>query len=212
MTGHTTKSRSLVPVLLAVAVGAVLVGCSSTEPTGQSAAEPASPSGSGEAPEGVRTAVALLEPTDGHRAGGTVTFTQAADGIHVTATIEGLSPGEHGFHVHEFGDCAAPDASSAGGHFNPDGTPHGAPDAPPDLRHAGDLGNIEADASGHATYDRLDSDIAFSGDHSIIGKSVIVHQGRDDLTSQPSGDAGPRVACGIIEMQSDETDAGSAGS
>jgi Cu-Zn family superoxide dismutase len=107
---------------------------------------------------------------------------------------------EH-FHVHELGDCSAADASSAGGHFRPFANPHGGRDA--DRRHVGDLGNLTANASGVAEADFVDSRVtlggpALSGTASILGRAVIVHRQRDDLTSQPSGDAGARVACGVV--------------
>jgi Cu-Zn family superoxide dismutase len=105
-------------------------------------------------------------------------------------------PGPHGFHIHEKGDCSAADASSAGGHFNPTGKPHGGPDS--DARHAGDFGNIEADATGNARYSRTFSDLTLDGESSIIGKAIIVHQKADDLKTQPSGDAGGRIGCGVI--------------
>ena len=146
-----------------------------------------------------REAVAVLNPTEGNDVRGQVTFTATGGGVRVVAEIEGLGAGTHGFHVHEFGDCSAPDASSAGGHFNPQNAPHGAPDAPAAERHAGDLGNIEADADGTARYDRTDAVLSLSGPNSVIGKAVVVHAQRDDLTSQPTGDAGDRLACGVIE-------------
>jgi superoxide dismutase, Cu-Zn family len=127
---------------------------------------------------------------------GKVTFTQRADGVEVMAELTGLTPGKHGFHVHEFGDCSKMDGTSAGGHFNPEGMPHGGPDSA--QRHVGDFGNVEAGASGKAVYKRVDHLIALSGPHSIIGRSIIVHAGADDLTSQPSGNAGARVGCGVI--------------
>lgn len=144
-------------------------------------------------------ATAELKPTEGSNVVGTVTFTAENDGLRVVAVIEGLAPGLHGFHVHEHGDCSAPDASSAGGHFNPHGTPHGGPDAAHGERHAGDLGNLEADASGVARYERLDQLLALTGPDSILGKAVIVHAKADDLSTQPAGDAGPRLACGVIQ-------------
>jgi Cu-Zn family superoxide dismutase len=143
----------------------------------------------------VTRAIAVLHPTRGSEAHGTVTFDRVDGGITISADIEGLAAGEHGFHVHEFGDCSAPDGTSAGGHFNPEGAQHGAPTD--QERHVGDLGNITADPSG-AHYERTDDVITFEGAHSIIGRAVIVHAGEDDLTSQPSGDAGARVACGVI--------------
>ncbi|MFA5514847.1 MAG: superoxide dismutase family protein [Desulfuromonadales bacterium] len=151
---------------------------------------------------GETRAVAQLQPTQGHDVRGTVTFTQKAEGVAIEASVQGLSPGKHGIHVHEVGDCSAPDASSAGEHYNPQGSPHGAPDNPPAQRHVGDLGNIEVGPEGDAaTYKRTDQVIQLQGKESIIGKAVVIHAGPDDLTSQPAGDSGPRVACGVIESE-----------
>jgi len=147
-----------------------------------------------------RTAVATLQPTEGSDVHGTVTFTLVEGGVHVTAEVSGLTEGDHGFHIHEYGDCSAADGTSAGGHFNPDGTPHGAPMNPPSARHVGDLGNIHAGPDGKATYDRVDTELAFTGPHSILGRGLIVHEGADDLTTQPTGNAGARVACGVIGL------------
>jgi Cu-Zn family superoxide dismutase len=142
-------------------------------------------------------AIAVLHPTAGNKVSGTVTFTEDADGVKVHAEITGLTPGNHGFHVHEFGDCSAPDATSAGAHFNPTNKPHAGPDAPE--RHVGDMGNVEADASGKATLDYVDHDMSLTNDQkSVIGRSVIVHTKADDLKTQPTGDSGARVACGVI--------------
>jgi len=144
----------------------------------------------------ITKAIAVIYPTEGNEAHGIVTFTKVDTGIQIVADIEGLSPGKHGFHIHEYGDCSAPDATSAGGHFNPDNTEHGAPD---DItRHVGDLGNLDAGEDGSAHYERIDSFVSFSGLHSIIGLAIVIHAGEDDFTSQPSGNAGPRVACGVI--------------
>lgn len=143
-------------------------------------------------------AKATLNPTKGNNVHGNVTFTAIPEGgIKVVANIDGLTPGKHGFHVHEFGDCSAPDGSSAGGHFNPKKLPHGAPDA--HERHAGDLGNIVADEKGHVHFERIDKVIALSGENNIIGRSIIVHEKEDDF-SQPVGNAGGRLACGVIEV------------
>lgn len=145
-------------------------------------------------------AVAELAPTEGNKVKGTVNFTQGADGVSVTGEITGLTPGEHGFHVHANGDCSAPDGKSAGGHFNPGDTKHAAPTD--EEHHEGDMGNITADADGVA---KIDESFDFlklgDGPESIIGKAIIVHGGADDLKSQPSGAAGPRVACGVIKVQ-----------
>jgi Cu-Zn family superoxide dismutase len=142
-------------------------------------------------------AIAVLHPTAGNKVSGTVTFSEEADGVRVQADITGLAPGKHGFHVHEFGDCSAPDLASAGGHFNPTNKPHAGPDAA--QRHVGDMGNVEADASGAAKLDYVDHEISLTYDQrSVIGRSVIVHAKADDLNSQPAGDSGARIACGVI--------------
>jgi len=145
------------------------------------------------------SAQAVIEPTEGNDVRGTVRFVQEGAKVRVIADLTGLTPGEHGIHVHEHGDCSAPDGSSAGGHFNPTNQPHAGPDA--DARHVGDMGNIVADSAGKAHLDYVDSKIALSGPNSVVDRSVIVHSGRDDLTSQPSGDSGKRVACGVIKLE-----------
>ncbi len=144
--------------------------------------------------------VAELSPTEGNKAQGVVSFTSTDNGVLITAHVTGLEPGKHGFHIHETGDCSAPDGSSAGGHYNPGNSPHGAPTNPADQRHVGDLGNIQADASGTAHHEGTDAVITLEGPQAISGKAVIVHSGQDDLTSQPTGAAGSRVACGVIGL------------
>ncbi|MBN2174893.1 MAG: superoxide dismutase family protein [Bacteroidales bacterium] len=101
------------------------------------------------------------------------------DGIQVEAHMTGFSPGKHGFHVHQWGDCSAEDGTSTAGHFNPDNREHGGPNDA--IRHVGDLGNIEADEMGNATLIMTDTVISFEGTHSIIGRGIIVHAGEDDL-------------------------------
>jgi len=138
----------------------------------------------------------ILEPKSGSNVKGKVTFTKVGNTMKVVADIEGLTPGLHGFHIHEKGDCSAPDGTSAGGHFNPKSMQHAGPDSPE--RHEGDLGNITADANGKAHLEISDTMLTFEGESSILGKSVIVHEKADDLMTQPTGDAGGRIACGII--------------
>jgi Cu-Zn family superoxide dismutase len=150
---------------------------------------PASPGG--------MIAMATINPTQGNKVRGTVRFVQEGNSVRVIADLTGLTAGEHGFHVHENADCSAPDASSAGGHFNPTKHPHAGRDA--SERHVGDLGNITADANGRAKLDYLDTKLTLIGEHSIVGRSVVVHAQPDDLRSQPSGDSGARVGCGAIE-------------
>src|SRR5271157_593912 len=127
-----------------------------------------------------QTATATLVPTAGNTATGTVSFVQKGDRVSVTAKVSGLTPGGHGFHIHEKGDCSAPDGMSAGGHFNPTGKSHGDP-ATPD-HHAGDMPMLQADASGNAilTAD-LDVIRIGGGATDIVGKSVIVHKDADDF-------------------------------
>ena len=130
---------------------------------------------------------------------GTVEFKETDDGIEVTANIEGLKKGVHGFHIHEKGDCSAPDGKSAGGHFNPGGHKHGAPDAAE--HHEGDLGNITAEKDGKGTATLTIKGVTLGdGDTSIVGKGFIIHAKADDLKSQPVGNAGDRVACGVITL------------
>src|SRR5437867_6401683 len=144
----------------------------------------------------VTHAIAVLIPGKDSKVAGTIHFKKEAGGVHVTGTVTGLGAGNHGFHIHEFGDCSAADFTSAGGHFNPAGNPHGGPkDA---KRHEGDMGNIEAAAGGSATIDYVDAEMGFEGVKSILGRGVIVHANPDDFKTQPTGNAGGRVACGVI--------------
>jgi Cu-Zn family superoxide dismutase len=144
-------------------------------------------------------AVATLEPTQGNNAKGTVTFTPRGDKVRVTAQLTGLKPGaEHGFHVHEKGDCASGDGMSAGGHFNPAAKPHGNHAA--GERHAGDMANLKADAGGNAsaTFETTGLSVG-SGAADVVGRGLIVHRDPDDYKSQPAGNAGPRLACAVIK-------------
>jgi Cu-Zn family superoxide dismutase len=144
----------------------------------------------------VAKAVAVLSPLGSSGVSGTVVFTKAEGGIKVAVSLSGLKEGEHGFHVHEFGDCSAADGASAGGHFNPTAEPHAGPHDP--QRHTGDLGNVKAGPDGRATIEYVDRRAAFEGSNSILGRGVIVHANPDDLKTQPTGNAGGRLACGIV--------------
>jgi Cu-Zn family superoxide dismutase len=151
-----------------------------------------------------KKAVAVLHPTEGNTAHGIVTFTIVNDSVKVVADVQGLAPGKHGFHIHEYGDCSAPDGTSAGGHYNPFGAEHGAPTD--SNRHVGDLGNIVANQDSVAHFEWVDHMLELNGAFTIAGRAVIVHAGEDDLVSQPTGDAGPRVACGVIGIAKATTD------
>lgn len=143
-------------------------------------------------------AIAVVKPYQDHKISGTVTFTTVPGGIRIVADVDGLKPGKHGFHVHEHGDCSGHDGMKAGGHFNPTNTKHGGPDSAE--RHVGDFGNLEADAKGHAHYDRIDTLISLEGTNSIVGRSIMIHADPDDFITQPTGNSGPRIACGKIEL------------
>lgn len=153
-------------------------------------------------------AVATIAEVDGSGLSGTVEFVDIDDAVEIRYNLSGFTSQRlHGFHIHQNGSCE-PDstgtpAGAAGGHFNPLASEHGAPSNAPANRHAGDLGNIEPEATSVAIGTRIDSVLAFSGPTSIIGKAVIVHAGTDDLVSQPSGDAGSRIGCGIIRNARD---------
>jgi len=142
------------------------------------------------------TATAELQPRSGSNVHGTVRFSQAGERVRITGELTGGTPGMKGFHIHEKGDCSAPDAMSAAGHYNPAKTKHGAPGA----GHAGDLGNVTFDAAGNAHIDKTVSGIAVSREpaRGIVGRAVIVHLQEDDLKTDPTGNAGGRAACGVI--------------
>lgn len=139
---------------------------------------------------------AVLSPIKNSGVQGIITFTPVKNGVKVSANISGLTPGKHGFHIHEFGDISTPDGSGAGGHYNPSQSKHGSPDEHD--RHGGDLGNLFADQNGDANLEYIDSHIQLSGENSIIGRSIIVHEKEDDLETQPTGGAGARIAQGVI--------------
>jgi Cu-Zn family superoxide dismutase len=177
-----------------VLLGAALaVACAPKEAPAPAPA-PAEPVAPAPAPPSV--AHAVLQSTSG--VGGTVSFTEQGGSVTIEAHLTGVAAGDHGFHVHETGDCSAADYTSAGGHFNPTIAPHGAPsDA---AHHAGDLGNIAISADGSGTLSISSSMLSVApGANSVVGKAVIVHAKADDLKTQPTGDAGGRIGCGVIE-------------
>jgi Cu-Zn family superoxide dismutase len=164
---------------MSVAAAALVGACASTTPSGP-------------------RATATLEPTRGNATAGTVTFQQQGDKVLVTANVSGLKPNqEHGFHAHEKGDCSSGDGMSTGGHFNPGGKAHGRPDAD---HHAGDLPALKADAAGKASASFEISGVTIgSGSADLVGRGLIVHAAPDDYTTQPTGNSGARIACGVIK-------------
>jgi Cu-Zn family superoxide dismutase len=147
----------------------------------------------------INKAVAVVHPTNDSNVTGTVVFTKEGDSVRVQGNISGLKEGKHGFHIHQYGDCRADDGSSAGGHYNPAGNEHAA--RTDSIRHMGDMGNITADADGNASIDYVDPIIKLD---KIVGRAIVIHEGEDDLTSQPSGAAGPREGCGTIGIANPE--------
>ena len=206
---------------LAIAAFVIAAACGGKKPPpAAKPAEPAAPAAAAEAPAAKPAEPAEAEkpappppPPPKHatanmvgtakfkKVKGTVEFKEVEGGIEVTANLEGLKKGDHGFHIHEKGDCSAKDAASAGGHFNPSKHKHGAPDAAE--HHEGDLGNITAGADGKATTTMTIKGVTLGdGDNSIAGKGFIVHEKADDMKTQPTGNAGGRVACGVITLDS----------
>lgn len=201
----------LIHTSLFAAIAALgLAACGKPADTPQTETQPAAPAESATtepapAAEPASTAdasaTAELAPTQGNETKGSVTFKLVDGKVHVTGQISGLKPGsEHGFHIHEKGDCSAPDGTSAGGHFNPGKQDHGSVASDP--HHGGDMPNIKADDKGVATIDGPVSsnvNIGKGDDFDIIGRGLIVHADPDDYTSQPTGNAGARLACAVIQ-------------
>jgi Cu-Zn family superoxide dismutase len=154
----------------------------------------------------VTMAVAMVEGLGDHKVKGKVTFKQMGEGVEIEGEFTGLQPGQHGFHIHEFGDCSMADGKCAGGHFNPNGGKHSSPEDPG--RHAGDLGNLKADSTGKASFKMNDSMLSLSGPNSVIGRSVIIHAKPDDMKTQPSGDSGDRIGCGVIGIADPKIEGG----
>ena len=215
----------LAQLALAVVALVTLVGCQEercasceSAPSGRAAAITAAPAGTGHdhgatAPAAAAhdhgatgemsckspaALVAAIHPTKGNTAAGVVRFTPVPTGVRIVADITGLTPGgKHAIHIHEFGDVSAEDGSAAGGHYNPGGHTHGGPET--EHHHAGDLGNLTADAAGNAHYELVVKDLTLCcGKTPVIGRSIIIHAKEDDLASQPAGNAGPRIAQGVI--------------
>ncbi len=164
---------------LAPIAAALLVGACASYPVGPSA-------------------TAQLVPTKGNAVSGTVTFAKQGNAVLVSGEVRGLAPSkEHGFHVHEKGDCSSGDGLSAGGHFNPLGKAHGAHDH--SEHHAGDLASLKADANGVARFSHVaDTLTVGDGATDVIGRGLIVHRDPDDFKTQPTGNAGPRLACAVV--------------
>jgi len=187
------KKMKFMPVLLA---GLLLnTYCASTSANRKS--------GDADTLEESEYAVAVLHPTQGSQVKGVVRFIDQGNNLRIVARLEGLTPGlEQGFHIHQEGDCRSPDGKSAGGHYNPGDHPHALP--PTTSRHAGDLGNVIADGQGVANYEITVSNLTIArAKNPVLGRGVIVHSEADD-GGQPTGNAGARMACGVIGLASPE--------
>jgi superoxide dismutase, Cu-Zn family len=198
-TRHRISALPAAFLLPALAVAGVLAACGREQAAVPVAAEPApaaAPAAPAPAPEPL-TATATLKPAAGGSTAGSITFSEEGDLVTVTAFLTGVAAGTHGFHVHETGDCGDAEFKNAGGHFNPTGAPHGAPtDA---AHHAGDLGNIEIAADGTGSLQISTALLTVGpGANSAVGRAVILHEKADDLKTQPTGDAGGRIACGVV--------------
>ena len=188
---------------LAIAATVLLAACSKEQPAGapsEREATAAAPAGKATPAEPAAEGAAQIAPTQGNTVTGSVALSTSSEGVHITGTVQGLKPNaEFGFHVHEKGDCSAPDGSSAGGHFNPTSAEHGNPTSGTH-HHAGDMLNIKSNGEGVAQVDTTAAGTTLHGEAAtdIMGKAIVVHEGPDDYTTQPSGNSGKRVACGVI--------------
>jgi superoxide dismutase, Cu-Zn family len=195
------NAKYLLPLYAAMAL---LAGCGQRDTTAKQAdnadapGTPATPAPA-DAPPPAAGASAQLTPTSGHTASGTLALAAEGDSVRLTGTLQGLPPNaEFGFHIHEKGDCSAPDASSAGGHFNPTNAQHGNPQGA--AHHAGDMLNAKSDAQGAAQVDVVASGVSLTSGqpNDVHGKAVVLHEKADDYASQPAGNSGARIACGVI--------------
>jgi len=183
------------------AASVLLAGCGQRDNKSDTADSPGTPStpAPADAPPPAAGASVQLAPTQGHTASGTLAVTAEGDSVRLTGTLQGLPPnGEFGFHIHENGDCSAPDASSAGAHFNPANTQHGNPQGEP--HHAGDMLNAKSDEQGAAAVDAIVNGVNLDNGqpNGVRGKAIVLHEKADDYSSQPAGNSGARIACGVI--------------
>lgn len=190
-------------VCIACASVALLVACRGGEPEAASPSVPPTPSPAEQVEAEGRSAEARpaleipVAAKSGSSLSGTASFTEVDDGVRVVLDVTGVTPGLHAVHIHEKGDCSAPDATSAGDHYNPEGHPHGLPGTEP--RHIGDFGNMEVreDGTGRLEVVAPRANLKPDDPHSFVGRSIIVHA-KPDTGEQPSGAAGERIGCGEI--------------
>lgn len=189
MSGNPAATGTAILVVLTAALSA----CDRAS-TGQSAGENGT-----ESADGPTRARADLAPTQGNSAEGDVVFTRVNGVMQIAVNLTDAESGRHAVHIHKAGDCSAADASSAGAHFSPDDNRHGSPEDAADQHHAGDLGNVKVGDQNIGTGLLTDEQLNFDGRYGVIKRAVIVHAGPDDFSTQPGGDSGARIACGVIE-------------
>ncbi len=185
------------------ATAALLAGCGERNNKPDTADAPATTPMPADAPPAEAPppagASVQLAPTQGQTASGTLSLAAEGDSVHLTGSLQGLRPNsEFGFHIHEKGDCSAPDASSAGAHFNPTNAQHGNPQG--ESHHAGDMLNAKSDAQGSAQVDAVAKGVSLDSGapNGVRGKAIVLHEKADDYASQPAGNSGARIACGVI--------------
>ena len=188
--GELPSNRS--KLVAALGIGLLgLAGCKTERPPQES---------KGGLPGKPLVARAVIEARSGSSLKGEARFTEVDGGVKVEVHVTEAPPGPHAVHIHEKGDCSAPDAASAGAHFNPDSHPHGAPTA--EKHHAGDFGNMDVGANGHGMLELVSKGLTVKeGPHSVVERGIIIHEKADDMTTQPSGNAGGRIGCGVIQLE-----------
>jgi Cu-Zn family superoxide dismutase len=186
--------------LLAVLAASLALACAGNKASNSSSSSAESYPPAHE-PAQHRGAMAQIESRSGSKLVGTARFTSVEGGVTAHIVIAGADAGEHGIHIHEVGDCSDSKAASAGGHFNPAGEPHHG-GTTGSARHAGDFGNILVDASGNGSLDLTMPGLSINGDRTgIVGRSIVVHDKSDDLHTDPSGNSGSRLGCGVIKAE-----------
>lgn len=190
--------KKFIPLFCAAIALVFFASCSTPNPT-STAPSPSPEVESLAATEPLSVALAILSPTEGNQVTGSIKFKQAEDKITILANLQGLQPNSvHAWHIHEFGDASSPDGKAMGGHYNPEEMPHGLPNNPE--RHAGDLGNLKADSQGEVAKEITVNNISINGPQNpILGRGLIIHAETDD-GGQPTGNAGSRIAQGVIGL------------
>jgi Cu-Zn family superoxide dismutase len=204
---NSARRRSVPTLAAALLLALSASGCSRDQAPPPAAVEPpaAEPAPAPTPPPAPATnATATIAGVDENGVGGSLTVTNDGDGVRITGSVTGLAAdSEHGFHLHDTGDCSNPAGGSAGSHLNPGNHPHGAPDSA--AHHLGDLPNVRADATGTATVDARLAGVSVGtrDDDDIVGRAFVVHEKGDDYSTQPSGGSGTPIACGVIELPAD---------